>query len=106
MYRSVAKSLLFGITYHNIQHTVDANIHTSTVRSFRPYGMGSYVSQHVVWLRYHLLYWYFTTDVDECAEDSVSCDINATCINTAGSFECICNEGFEGNGTTCTGKLT
>jgi hypothetical protein len=26
----------------------------------------------------------------------------ATCNNTAGSFECACNLGYEGNGTNCT----
>ncbi|EGD78621.1 tamm-Horsfall protein [Salpingoeca rosetta] len=40
-------------------------------------------------------------DIDECARGTDNCDINATCNNTVGSFECTCNEGFEGNGTVC-----
>ncbi len=32
------------------------------------------------------------------------CDSNANCLNTAGGFECDCNEGFSGNGHNCYGK--
>ena len=30
-----------------------------------------------------------------------NCDVNATCSNTDGSFVCTCNDGYQGNGTTC-----
>lgn len=33
------------------------------------------------------------TDVDECQEEIV-CGQNATCINTQGSYNCVCNAGF------------
>ncbi len=33
-----------------------------------------------------------------------NCDINATCDNTIGSFDCMCNPGYTGNGTICDGK--
>jgi len=43
------------------------------------------------------------TDVDECTDGTDDCDPNnATCTNTAGSFTCACNQGYEGNGVTCT----
>ena len=41
-------------------------------------------------------------DINECA--SSSCSSDATCSNTDGSFQCACNNGFNGDGTTCTGK--
>ena len=41
------------------------------------------------------------TDIDECVEGTDNCDVDATCTNTAGSFDCTCNAGFAGNGQTC-----
>jgi len=29
--------------------------------------------------------------------------MNATCIDTFGSYDCMCNTGFTGNGFTCVG---
>lgn len=42
------------------------------------------------------------TDVDECGVGAVSCHANATCINKSPGYCCQCNEGFYGNGITCT----
>ena len=42
-------------------------------------------------------------DVDECLLDLATCHLNATCINTNGGFLCICNDGFAGDGSDCTG---
>ena len=42
------------------------------------------------------------TDIDECAVDSPVCGANADCINTDGSFSCVCGAGFAGDGFTCT----
>jgi len=38
-------------------------------------------------------------DDDECLSNP--CGDNATCVNTPGMFECSCNTGFLGDGTTC-----
>eukprot|EP01134_Creolimax_fragrantissima_P000184 CFRG0184T1 len=41
-----------------------------------------------------------SVDVDECISNP--CDNNADCLNTEGSYNCICNAGFSGNGLECT----
>ncbi|MEZ4311406.1 MAG: DVUA0089 family protein [Polyangiaceae bacterium] len=41
------------------------------------------------------------TDNDECALGTDTCDANATCANTPGSFTCTCNMGYTGDGMTC-----
>ena len=43
-------------------------------------------------------------DIDECALDVDDCSEKAICTNAPGSFSCMCNEGYDGNGTTCVGK--
>ena len=44
-------------------------------------------------------------DIDECSANSHSCDVNAVCSNTVGSYACACKAGFTGDGKTCSGKL-
>ena len=44
---------------------------------------------------------FFCEDFDECATDSHQCHEDAMCANRLGSYECICNDGFTGNGTHC-----
>ena len=43
-------------------------------------------------------------DVDECNNKSYSCDANAVCQNTKGSYKCICKVGYAGNGNKCSGN--
>ena len=33
------------------------------------------------------------------------CHDDAYCMDTDGSYECMCKEGYSGNGTHCIGKL-
>ncbi|XP_072035556.1 uncharacterized protein [Amphiura filiformis] len=40
--------------------------------------------------------------IDECTTNTDTCHANATCTNTVGSFTCSCNDGYGGNGITCT----
>ena len=46
----------------------------------------------------------FHTDIDECVEETDNCDDNAACTNTEGSFTCLCEPGFGGDGVQCEGK--
>lgn len=43
------------------------------------------------------------SDINECTSGANTCDENAECINTVGSFVCQCLTGFSGDGTTCGG---
>lgn len=44
-------------------------------------------------------------DIDECIVNGVMCR-NGRCVNTEGSFQCICNAGFEltPDGKNCIGE--
>ena len=44
-------------------------------------------------------------DLDECDLHLDSCDINADCKNTIGSYECQCSSGYRGNGLICNGNV-
>ena len=46
---------------------------------------------------------FFTADIDECSVDPSSCDKNADCTNTDGSYSCTCKQGFTGDGAVCEG---
>ena len=41
------------------------------------------------------------TDVDECVHARNVCHSDADCINTVGSYRCVCLEGYLGDGVTC-----
>jgi hypothetical protein len=47
-----------------------------------------------------------TSDIDEYGTENgtSNCSSNATCTNTSGSFTCTCNQGYIGDGVTCTGE--
>ena len=44
-------------------------------------------------------------DIDECSTNSHSCDVNAVCSDTRGSYTCACKGGYSGDGRRCTGKI-
>lgn len=46
----------------------------------------------------------YVLDIDECSGDHDVCpDVNAHCSNTEGSYTCVCNSGYTGDGRTCSG---
>ena len=44
------------------------------------------------------------SDIDECSSGSHDCHQNATCVNTAGHYDCICKPGLTGDGRNCSGE--
>ena len=46
----------------------------------------------------------FSPDIDECSVNARMCDLNAKCINTRGSYSCLCDAGFTGDGKNCVGR--
>ena len=52
----------------------------------------------------HIYMYTLFADKNECGDSTHNCHADATCTNTAGSFTCACNEGFQGDGTNCTGE--
>lgn len=46
----------------------------------------------------------YCSDIDECEAMTHDCDLQSTCANTHGGFECTCNHGYTGNGTYCSGN--
>ena len=45
----------------------------------------------------------FTSDTVNCDVDD-GCHANATCTDGNGSYICVCNGGFTGDGFNCTGN--
>ena len=43
--------------------------------------------------------------MNECEINMDSCDVNADCTNTDGSYTCSCLGGYSGDGTYCFGKM-
>ena len=53
----------------------------------------------------HILYLLAVTDIDECSLGVATCGANADCVNTDGSYDCVCRPGFTGNEhSVCTSK--
>ena len=48
---------------------------------------------------------YLFADLRGCVGNLDACDIHAVCTDTPGSFSCACNDGFTGNGTSCSGSM-
>ena len=44
-----------------------------------------------------------SSDIDECESDQNQCHENATCTNRDGNYTCSCNDGFMGDGFSCSG---
>ena len=46
----------------------------------------------------------YIADINECIKvDLIECDPNAYCVNTRGSYTCVCGSGFTGDDKKCDG---
>ena len=48
---------------------------------------------------------FLDTDYDECKDFSYDCPMNATCLNSNGSYSCECPAGYRFDGKNCTGLV-
>uniref|UniRef100_A0A0G4I4H5 EGF-like domain-containing protein n=1 Tax=Chromera velia CCMP2878 TaxID=1169474 RepID=A0A0G4I4H5_9ALVE len=62
-------------------------------------GYGADVSAEYDWLEVEV-----PTDEDECSLNTHNCHGNATCADNIGSFECTCNDGWMGDGLSCSNE--
>ncbi len=53
---------------------------------------------------HHYIFCFFLPEFNVC-ESGSRCDANARCIDTPGSYICLCNQGYSGSGITCDGKV-
>ena len=54
---------------------------------------------------FHRLEFFPLTDINECEVGEDNCHTFASCNDTDGSYYCLCNKGFSGDGLTCTGII-
>lgn len=47
---------------------------------------------------------YLFPDVNECVTNTHRCNLHAECLNTQGSFQCKCKQGYRGSGFDCAGE--
>lgn len=43
------------------------------------------------------------TDIDECVRGVHRCGSQQTCVNTDGSYSCVCGKGYQASGSSCFG---
>ena len=56
-------------------------------------------------MKYSISISFVLLDINECLNGSHACNVTANCINTDGSHNCTCKEGYTGDGQSCQGIL-
>ena len=63
------------------------------------------ICEFLIWLFCSTVWSYSECpDVDECKLGLAQCHPNASCVNQPGSFKCVCNRGFTGDGVNVCNK--
>ena len=47
---------------------------------------------------------FVSSDINECLTETHGCPARSSCINTPGSYSCVCEEGFMTFGDRCKGN--
>ena len=49
---------------------------------------------------------FLSTVLDPCKQQGINCHAAAQCVEgVIGGWQCLCNDGYIGNGQQCTGSL-
>lgn len=93
-----------GTPYSNIYLDAIFLVTISMMSSLKPTCMSDFRVRGWVYWGMYCLCFYLVTDVNECTQGISGCDQD--CLNTVGSFQCKCRQGFRlgRDGRTCEGK--
>ena len=68
---------------------------------YNPYYFCFFSILYAYLIHVHNLEVFFILDEYECGSARHQCDLHADCLNTYGSYRCLCQIGYEGDGFTC-----
>jgi hypothetical protein len=100
---NVCPLLLFGAVMADCDQTIDLIVTLPEI-----WDIDSESSDLLTWSRWSCDEGFYDnngvcSDEDECTDDTHTCDSNAVCSNTEGSYTCACGAGYNGDGEVCYG---